>query len=65
LPRLLGNALAPLAEVVNRGLSRLTPARPTRPVNPLWQRWGDRIYTGVLLVLVAGFLVVRVRFILG
>jgi NitT/TauT family transport system permease protein len=65
IPRLLGNALAPLGEVVNHGLSRLTPVRPPRSVNPLWQCWGDRVYIAVLLVLVIGFLVVGVQFILG
>ena len=65
IPRLLGNALAPLGEVVNRGLSGLTPVHPVRPVNPRWQRWSERIYTGLLLVLVAGFFVVGVEFILG
>ncbi|MGH8063678.1 MAG: ABC transporter permease [Candidatus Entotheonellia bacterium] len=65
LPRLLGNALAPLGEAMNRVLARLTPMRPPRPANPRWQQWGDRLYGGVLWVLVAAFLVAGVQFILG
>jgi len=65
LPRLVGNAVAPVGEIVHRMLSRLTPLRPPRLANSRWQRWGDRLYTGMLLVLVAGLLIDGVRFILG
>jgi NitT/TauT family transport system permease protein len=51
LPRLLGNTFAPVGEVVNRLLSRLTPLRPSRLANSRRRLWGDRLYTGILLVL--------------
>jgi NitT/TauT family transport system permease protein len=65
LPRLVGNTLAPVGEAVNRQLARLTPLRSPSLAHTRWQRWGDRLYIGVLLVLVAGLLIDGVRFILG
>jgi NitT/TauT family transport system permease protein len=46
-------------------LSRLTPLRPSRLANSRRRLWGDRLYTGILLVLVAVILIDGVRFILG
>jgi NitT/TauT family transport system permease protein len=65
LPRLLGNTVAPTIEVVNHVLSRFTPIHPPRPVNARWQRWGNRLYIAMLLVLVGSLLIDGARFILG
>jgi NitT/TauT family transport system permease protein len=65
LPRLVAEVFAPLGEAMNRGLARLTPLRPPRPAKARWQRWGDRLYTATLLLLVAGLLIDGARFILG
>lgn len=63
LPRAIGARLAPVGEAVNSFLSRMVPFREPRVANPARQRWGDSIYNGALLVLIAVLFVYGIRFI--
>ena len=63
LPRLIGSLLAPLGEAMNSLLSRVRPFQEPRVASPGRQRWGDLVYNGALLVLIAVLFVYGVRFI--
>jgi NitT/TauT family transport system permease protein len=64
VPRLVGDALAPLRESVNHLLSRLGGSPAMRSgTGTSRQRWGDWIYNGALLLLTAWVLVRGVQFI--
>lgn len=56
IPRMLGKALTPAREMLNRVLSTLTQTKSTFPVDPVQQQQGDRLYNIILLVII-GFLV--------
>ena len=63
LPRLAGRALSPLSEWLDVVLSLLTPAGPAqRPDRPL-DRWLDRIYNGLLAVILIVLAVSGLRFV--
>ncbi len=64
IPRLLGQALTPLGEVINHLLSLLTPQRPPHTVEPSHQKLGDRLYNFVLLIAIGGLLAAGLHFIL-
>jgi len=64
IPRLLGRALTPLGEAINRLLSLLTSARSPHTANSSQQDVGDRIYNFVLLAVIGGLLAVGLHFIL-
>jgi len=64
IPRLLGRALTPFGEAINRLLSLLTPSRSPHMANPSQQDVGHRLYNFVLLALIGGLLLVGLRFIL-
>jgi len=64
IPRLLGQALTPLGEAINRLLSLLTPPRAPRTANLSQQEVGDRLYNFVLLAVIGGLLAVGLHFIL-
>ncbi|MEH1910450.1 ABC transporter permease [Nostoc sp.] len=63
IPRLLGRALAPLAEAINRILSLLTPPQTPRYVETNRHEMGDRLYNFILLAVIGGLLVVGLHFI--
>ncbi|PMB53038.1 sulfonate ABC transporter permease [Fischerella thermalis CCMEE 5201] len=52
IPRLLGKAITPLKEAVNRLLSRLTPPRSTFVVDAAQPQRGDRLYNTILLIII-------------
>ncbi|MEN9216004.1 MAG: ABC transporter permease subunit [Gloeomargarita sp. HHBFW_bins_162] len=52
LPRLLGRTLTPIGEGINQFLSRLTRMVPSPEINPEETAQKDRIYNGILLVLI-------------
>jgi NitT/TauT family transport system permease protein len=52
IPRLLGKAITPLKEAVNRLLSRLTPPRSTFVVDAAQSQRGDRLYNTILLIII-------------
>ncbi len=64
IPRLLGQALTPFGEAINRLLSLLTPSRSPHTANSSQQDVGDRLYNFVLLAVIGGLLVVGLHFIL-
>jgi len=55
IPRMLGKALTPARETLNRALSILTQPKSTFPADPIRPQ-GDRLYNIILLVII-GFLV--------
>ena len=67
LPRLIGNALRPAGEFINRALSgtlatrspQMEPARAKAPA------WVDLLYNGLLIALTAGGAIALMRFVLG
>ncbi|WP_404790186.1 ABC transporter permease [Altericista sp. CCNU0014] len=64
VPRLLGQALQPIGEGINRILSRLTPLRsPSKTASPA-SDWGDRVYNWVLLAAIGILLAGGIHFIL-
>jgi NitT/TauT family transport system permease protein len=56
IPRMLGKALTPVTEAVNRLLSRLTRSQDTFKVDLTPHQWSNRLYNLILLVII-GFLV--------
>lgn len=65
IPRLIGNALTPVGEATNRGLSLFSPQRKTFPAAPTAVTTGrDRIYNLLLLVVIGVLVVAGVHFIL-
>ncbi|MBF2002417.1 MAG: ABC transporter permease subunit [Synechococcales cyanobacterium M58_A2018_015] len=52
IPRLVGNALTPAREALNRSLSALTRPKPVRPVEPAQQARADRLYNLILLIII-------------
>ena len=64
IPRLVGKALTPASEIINRFLSTLTRPRPTPDVDPVHQERGDRLYTLVLLVVIGALAILILHFIL-
>ncbi|MBV8885126.1 MAG: ABC transporter permease subunit [Chroococcidiopsidaceae cyanobacterium CP_BM_RX_35] len=64
IPRLLGQMLTPLAEVINHFLSWLTPQRPLHIAETSQQKLGDRLYNFVLLIVIGGLLAAGLHFIL-
>jgi NitT/TauT family transport system permease protein len=52
IPRLLGRAITPLKEAVNRLLSRLTQPRSTFVVDAAQSQRGDRLYNTILLIII-------------
>jgi NitT/TauT family transport system permease protein len=52
IPRLLGKAITPLKEAVNRLLSRLTQPRSTFVVDAAQSQRGDRLYNTILLIII-------------
>src|SRR5579883_842511 len=65
LPTLVGQALAPLREAIDRLLSRLTPQRSTRAVALEQPGWRDRLYNFALLVIIGGLVAAGLHFILS
>jgi NitT/TauT family transport system permease protein len=63
LPYLLGQAIAPVGDRVNRGLSWVTPPPSFRSTHPQQQHWGDRLYNLVLLLIIGAILVTGIHFI--
>lgn len=63
LPRRIGALFAPVRELINRLLARLSRARPPRSVDPTRQRLFDWLYTIVLIGLVAGLLGLGMTFV--
>lgn len=64
IPRLVGKALTPAGETVNRFLSVLTRLQPTPAVDSVHQERGDRLYTSILLVIIGALAVWTLHFIL-
>jgi len=64
IPRLLGRALTPFGEAINRLLSLLTSARSPHTANSSQQEVGGRLYNFVLLAVIGGLLAVGLHFIL-
>jgi NitT/TauT family transport system permease protein len=60
----VSGVLRPLSDAITRALSGLTRSRPPRDVAPERRRIVDRVYNGVLVVIVAGLLATGTRFIL-
>jgi NitT/TauT family transport system permease protein len=65
LPRRLGELVAPLRELINGQLARLSRPRPPRALDPARQRVFDQLYNAVLIVLVIGLLALGVAFVVG
>ncbi|MEO0309648.1 MAG: ABC transporter permease subunit, partial [Gloeomargarita sp. DG02_3_bins_56] len=63
LPRLLGQMLMPLREGVNQFLSRLTRMVPPPAINPVDTQPSDRIYNGILLVVIGVLVAWGIHFI--
>jgi len=64
IPRLLGQALAPLSDALNQLLSRLTQPRSTYATDPRHQVRNAGLYNGLLLLCTGTFLVWIAHFIL-
>ncbi len=64
IPRLVGKALTPASEIINRFLSALTRPQPAPDVDPVRQERGDRLYTLVLLVVIGALAIWTLHFIL-
>jgi NitT/TauT family transport system permease protein len=65
LPRLAGRAFSPLSELVDDVLSRLAPAGVTQRAYRPADRWLDRAYNGLLLILLLGLAASGLRFVLS
>ncbi len=65
IPRLLGNALTPVREVVNQSLSSLTRSQPVRSESLIQQPFSDRLYTFSLLAIIAALIAWALHFILS
>lgn len=65
IPRLLGQAMSPIQEVVNRSLIALTPIKPARSLPPSTIARTDRLYTISLSGLIGALLVLGLHFILA
>jgi NitT/TauT family transport system permease protein len=59
--RVVPQALAPLSNMLDAVLSRLNFEPGERSVNPAREQFVDRIYTGVLLLLLAGLVALALR----
>jgi NitT/TauT family transport system permease protein len=57
LPRLAGQLSTPARETIDGALSRLSPVRRAPPAEQRQGGWGDRLYNGVLIVMIAVLLV--------
>ncbi|AFY78912.1 ABC-type anion transport system, duplicated permease component [Pleurocapsa sp. PCC 7327] len=64
IPRLVGKALTPLTDTINRVLASLTPQRSAIVVDPMMQNQSDRIYNFILLLIVGGLIAAGLHFIL-
>jgi len=64
IPRLIGQALTPIGELVNRLLSTLTPPRSRQMIDPDRPNSGDRIYNFILLVIIGILVAWALHFIL-
>ncbi|OKH21737.1 sulfonate ABC transporter permease [Hydrococcus rivularis NIES-593] len=64
IPRLVGKALTPLTDTINRVLASLTPQRCAIVVDPMMHNQSDRIYNFILLLIVGGLIAAGLHFIL-
>jgi NitT/TauT family transport system permease protein len=64
IPRLIGQALTPIGELVNRLLSTLTPPLSRQMIDPDRPNSGDRIYNFILLVIIGILVAWALHFIL-
>ncbi|HEY9828544.1 MAG TPA: ABC transporter permease subunit, partial [Stenomitos sp.] len=64
IPRLLGQALKPIGEFINRLLARLTPPRSPYTPKAKGANWGDRLYNGILVLFIGLLLALGLHFIL-
>jgi len=66
LPRLIGGALRPAGEFVNRALSGTLGSAPQmEPASPKGRTWVDALYNGLLIALLVGGAIALIRFVLG
>ncbi len=63
IPRMLGKALTPITEALNRLLSRLTRTQATFKVDPEQQQRSDRLYNLILLVIIGSLVAWVLHFI--
>ncbi|MCL6432764.1 MAG: ABC transporter permease subunit [Leptolyngbyaceae cyanobacterium HOT.MB2.61] len=63
IPRMLGKALTPITETLNRLLSRLTRTQATFKVDPAQQQQSDRLYNLILLVIIGSLVAWVLHFI--
>ena len=64
IPRLIGNALTPVSETVNQLLFSLTRPQQSATVDLPRQKVGDRVYNGILLVIIGALVAWALNFIL-
>lgn len=64
IPRLLGQALTPVTDTINRILSSLTPPRSPYPLESPQSSLGNRLYNLTLLVIIAALIAMGLHFIL-
>jgi NitT/TauT family transport system permease protein len=63
IPRLIGKALTPLVDALNRTLAFLTPHRPSLAIDPVRQQSRDRLYNFILLMIVGGLVAAGQHFV--
>jgi NitT/TauT family transport system permease protein len=64
IPRLVGQALTPVTDLINRILAKLTPQSSGYVVEPVMETKSDRLYNFILLLIVGGLVAVGLHFIL-
>lgn len=64
IPRLVGRALIPVTDFINRILASLTPQRFGYVVEPMVETKSDRLYNFILLLIVGGLMASGLHFIL-